>query len=110
MTNDEADRESRAVHRMRCAVSEATAELMTMGLYEVVRDPSGTLKPVKIDPTQRRKLLVYLSELEELMKVLDGFKLDLAQAIERASRSTEAVMTYQRAAMTLKDVARRQTH
>ena len=103
-------REDKAVHRTRCAISETIAALKTMGVYEVARDASGRLSPVKLDPAQRRGLLVYLSELEELVKILDGFKQDLAQNIEQAVRGSQAASLYQRTGLSLKKKAHRRAN
>lgn len=109
MENDDATErgEREAMHRTRCAVSEAVAHLKVMGLYQMAPDGAGTLRPVDLDPRQRRELLVYLAELENLVGVLESFKEDLSRNIERANRSLNAASAYHRTGVTLKRGARK---
>lgn len=109
MANDEStERDEReAIHRTRCAVSEAVAQLKVMGLHQMAPDHTGKLRPVELDPRQRRELLVFLAELEDLVGVLESFKRDLAQNIEFANRSLNAVSAYRRVGVALKQSARK---
>jgi len=109
MTHDEETErgEREALNRTRCAVSAAVAHLKVLGLYQMAPDCAAQLRPVDLDPRQRRELLVFLTELEDLVGVLESFKRDLAQNIEIANRSLNAVSAYRRTGATLKQNARK---
>jgi hypothetical protein len=99
-------KEETAIHRTRCAVSGVIEGLKIMGFYQMAQDATGRLKPLKLDPQQRRELLIYLSELEELVSVLEKFKSDLARSIEQAGRGLNAASAYHRTGAILKKNAR----
>lgn len=98
--------EKNALHRTHCAVGEVVARLKVMGLYQMTQDQAGNVRPVDLDPRQRRDLLVYVSELEDLVQVLEGFKRDLARDIDLANRGMNAVSVYRRAGTSLTKSAR----
>lgn len=103
---DRVREEERAIHRTRCAVSEVLSGLKAFGLYEMAPAGPGKFKPVRLDPAQRRGLLVFLSELEEHVKTLEAFKNDLAHDIEFANRSMSAASAYSRTGLSVKKSAR----
>lgn len=106
--DDRTERDEReAVHRTRCAVSEVLARLKVLGLHQMAPDHAGKLRPVDLAPRQRRELLIYLNELEDLAGVLESFKQDLARNIELANRSLNAVSVYHRNGATLKKNVRK---
>ena len=103
-------KEDAAVHRSRCVVTEVTRELKTLGLHQVVPDKSGRFNTVDLDPAKRRGLLVFLSELEEHVKILNILQSELARDIEETNRSMNAAATYQRAGMALKKHSQQGRH
>lgn len=106
---EEADRareEEKAIHRTRCTVSEALNGLKALGLYEMMPAGPGKFTPVRLDPAQRRSLLMFLSELEEHVKTLEAFKNDLARDIEVADRHMNAASAYSRIGLSVKKSAR----
>lgn len=104
-----AERESEedaVIHRSRCAIAGAVARLKTLGLYGMVDDGAGRYAAVDLDPAQRRELLVFLSEFEELVGRLDRMKAELARDIERTSGTMNASATYQRTGASLRRYSR----
>ncbi len=102
--------EDAAIHRSRGTIAAVIDTLKSLGLYQVVPQGQGQFKHVDLDPAQRRQLLVFLSELEEQVKVLEAFKNDLAQDIERADRNTSAAAAYRQTGQSLKKFARSRRH
>lgn len=94
MRTERENAEDAAIHRSRCAVAEATAALKRLGLYQLVTDEKGGYKTVELAPEQRRELLVFLSELDELMKGLDSMKAELARNIEQTNVNMNASAAY----------------
>jgi len=99
--------EQGAMHRTRCAISEVIARLKVMGVHQMAPDRTGKVRPVDLDPRQRRELLVYVAELEDLVGVLESFQQDLARNIELANRGLNAVSVYHRNGATLNKNARK---
>jgi hypothetical protein len=95
-------KEEVVIHRSRCVVTEVTRELKILGLHQVVPDKSAGFKAVDLDPDQRRSLLVFLSELEEHVKILNILQSELARDIEETNRNMNAAATYQRTGTALR--------
>lgn len=109
MMTEESDRtrdEEIAIHRARCAVSEVLNSLNTLGVHQLIPAGPEKLKPVHLDPAQRRNFLVLLSELEEHVKTLKAFSSDLARDIEFANRSINAVSAYRQTGLSVKKFTR----
>lgn len=102
--------EDSVIHRSRCAVAEATAALKRLGLYQLVADAKGGYKTVDLAPEQRRELLVFLSELDELMKGLDSMKAGLARNIEQTNRNMSASAAYRHVGQVLRKLPRQAKH
>lgn len=100
------DEERATVYRTRRVVTGVTRTLRTLGLHEMAPGANGKLQPVALDPAQRRALLVFLSELEEQVKVMEGFTADLAGEIETRDRRFHAAATYQRTGTTIRQYSR----
>lgn len=110
MTAEREQEEDAVIHRTRCAVANATEALKMLGLYEMVKSEPGCYAAVKLDPSQRRDLLVFLSELDELTKCLKGMKADLATDIERTRVNMNASAAYRRTGVSLRKYARPGQH
>ena len=102
MARDRSDPEVPAIHRTRCVVMDVTRTLRTLGLHQMALGPNGTYESVALDPEQRRSLLVFLSELEEQVKVLEGFTAEIGREIAASSRRSNAAATYQRTGAVLR--------
>lgn len=102
MRTERESAEDAVIHRSRCAVAEATAALKRLGLYQLVTDERGGYKSVELAPEQRRELLIFLSELDELMKGLDSMKAELARSIEQTNHNMGASAAYRRVGKVLR--------
>jgi hypothetical protein len=100
------DLEVAAVHRTRRVVTDVTSALRILSLHEMAPGANGKLEAVALDPAQRRSLLVFLSELEEQVRVLEAFATDLAREIETRDRRSHAAATYQRTGTTIRRFSR----
>ena len=103
-------KEDAIIHRSRCAVSETTKALKMLGVYQTVVDETGKYERVELEPTQRRELLVFLSELEELMKSLENIKSEVARDIEAANRNTSAAAAYRRTGVAVRKYTQQGRH
>lgn len=110
MQSDRERTEDAAIHRTRCAVAEATAGLKRLGLYQMMADGQDGLKAVELDPAQRRELLVFLSELDELMTGLEAMKSALGHDIEQTHNNMSAQAAYRRVGMVLRQSQRHAKH
>jgi hypothetical protein len=99
-------KEDAVIHRSRCAVSETTKALKMLGVYQTVVDEQGNCERVELEPTQRRELLVFLSELEELMKELEDVKSEVARDIEKTNRNVTAAAAYRSTGVSVRKYAR----
>jgi hypothetical protein len=110
MKGDRERNEDAAIHRSRCAVAEATAGLKRLGLYQMTADGQGGFTAVELDPAQRRELLVFLSELDELVKGLDAMKAELARDIQRTNNNMSASAAYRHVGTVLRQSRRQSKH
>ncbi|MBI1203233.1 MAG: hypothetical protein GC182_12045 [Rhodopseudomonas sp.] len=110
MKTDHERDEDAAIHRTRCAIAEATAGLQRLGLHQMVADGGDRFRPVDLDPAQRRELLMFLSELEELVKGLGAMSAALASDIDRTNTNMNAQAAYRRVGMVLRQQQRQARH
>lgn len=103
-------KEDAVIHRSRCAVSETTKALKMLGVYQTVVDETGNYECVELEPTQRRELLVFLSELEDLMKTLEDVKSEVARNIEATNRNMNAAAAYRRTGISVRKYAQQGRH
>lgn len=103
-------KEDAVIHRSRCAVSEATKSLKMLGVYQTVVDEAGNYRRVELEPAQRRELLVFLSELEELTKSLENIKFEVSRGIEAANKNTSAAAAYRRTGISIQKYAQQGKH
>lgn len=86
--------ERKVIQRTSHALAEVTARLRMLGLYGVDIGDDGHCARAKVSAESRRELLIFLSELEEMVKEMEAFASDIASSIAMHDRNQDAVAAY----------------
>lgn len=103
----EAADEDAAMRRTTHVMAAVTSRLRVLGLYGV---DSGSKEAAAITPESRRELLVFLSELEEAVKIMQSFADDLASNITQHNRRHSAAAAYIQTSVACRQYGRRRGH
>lgn len=109
-SDKKAGTETKVIRRTSHALAEVTARLRALGLYGVDIDSNGRSVPSTITAESRRELLIFLSELEEMVKEMETFASDLASSIATHDRNQDAVAAYRQTGAAYRQYRRQGKH
>lgn len=100
------DEEEETIRRTTHIVADATRTLRALGLVGIADDAAIS----SISTQSRRELLMFLSELEEVVRLMQGFADRLAANISQHDRSRDAVAAYAQMGAARRQYGRRRGH
>jgi hypothetical protein len=107
---DNGQGEEEAIRRTNGTLAAVTERLRMLGLHQVAFDGTGHCTPVRLDAERRRELMIFVSELEELKRLMDGFSTALMRDIERHDRTSSAAAAYRTTGQSVRKFGRQDRH